>query len=68
MHKQLTEADKVRAAYRSAQANVHQEFSPDIVAASKKRSNERMERLANGLTTPEEEEAMLMKQWNNLKR
>ena len=62
----INEADKVRAAYHSAQANVNQEFSPEVIAACKKSSNARMERIANGETTVEMEEEVLMKIWMQL--
>ena len=67
MSEEVKYENRVRAAYRSAQGNVAQEFSPHIVKACEASSNARMERLATGQTTFDEEEAALMKKWNALK-
>ncbi|WP_180190239.1 hypothetical protein [Acinetobacter sp. YH01009] len=67
MQSLVNEADKVRAAYRSAQANVNQEFAPEVVAACQKASEERMERIATGQTTAQQEEAKLLALWKQLK-
>ncbi|MBK5645680.1 MAG: hypothetical protein I4N51_00075 [Acinetobacter sp.] len=66
MSEEVKYEDRVRAAYRSAQGNVAQEFSPHIVKACEASSNARMERLATGQTTFDEEEAALMKKWKEV--
>lgn len=68
MSEEIKHEARVRAAYRSAQGNVAQEFPPHIVKGCEASSNARMERLATGQTTFEEEEEALMKKWNELNK
>ena len=60
------EKERLKEAFRSAKGIVDHEFPQEIIDACAERVNARHQRLLNGETTFEEEDAALMAEWRRL--
>lgn len=58
----------ITEAIRRSNGIVEHEFSDDVVASCEKGVNAMFARIEAGQSTFEEEDALLMKQWNELQR
>ena len=65
--KELTEADKIRAAFKASEGIVEHSFDQSVVDACKQDMDDMMQRLISGETTFEEEDAVMMMKWRALK-
>ena len=62
------EKERLKEAFRSAKGIVDHEFSQDVIDACQPYENARHQRLLNGETTFEEEDAALMAEWRELNK
>ena len=60
------EKERLKEAFRSAKGIVDHEFSQEIIDASAESVKVRQQRLLNGETTFEQEDAALMAEWRRL--
>ncbi|ENU34776.1 hypothetical protein [Acinetobacter parvus] len=60
------EKERLKEAFRSAKGIVDHEFSQEIIDASAESVKARQQRLLNGETTFEQEDAALMAEWRRL--
>ena len=65
--KELTEADKIRAAFKASEGIVEHSFDQSVVDACKQDMDDMMQRLISGETSFEEEDAVMMMKWRALK-
>jgi hypothetical protein len=61
--KALSEADKIRAAFKASEGIVEHSFDQRVVDACKQNMDDMMQRLISGETTFEEEDAVMMMKW-----
>ena len=64
----MKESDLTRKAFISANAIVGHEFPKSVKDKCRSRMEARIERVANGVSTIEQEEQLLMEQWKKLKQ
>ncbi len=62
------EKERLKEAFRSAKGIVDHEFSQEIIDACRANVEARQQRLLNGETTFEEEDAALMAEWGELNK
>jgi len=62
----MTNIAKLQDAFRAAKGIVDHEFSKDIINACEAADQARQQRILNGETTFEEEDAALMAEWRRL--
>ena len=62
------EKERLKEAFRSAKGIVDHEFSQEIIDACRVNVEARQQRLLNGETTFEEEDAALMAEWRELNK
>ena len=62
------EKERLKEAFRSAKGIVDHEFSQEIIDACRANVEARQQRLLNGETTFEEEDAALMAEWRELNK
>lgn len=60
------EKERLKEAFRSAKGIVDHEFSQEIIDACRANVEARQQRLLNGETTFEQEDAALMAEWKRL--
>lgn len=65
--KDVTQAEKIREAFRSTQGIVEHSFSQSVVTSCQQDMNEIMQRLISGESSFEDEEAVLLMKWRALK-
>jgi len=63
---ELSNAKKVRAAFKATQGIVEHEFEQRVIEASQIELNAMIERVASGETTFEDEDAVLLMKWRAL--
>jgi len=64
---ELSDAEKIRAAFKATQGIVENEFEQRVVDASQVELNAMIERIASGETTFEDEDVVLLMKWRALK-
>lgn len=62
------EKERLRAIFRSSKGIVDHEFSQEVIAACREADEARQQRILNGETTFEEEDAALMAEWRELNK
>ena len=64
----MTNTAKLQEAFRAANGIVDHEFSQEVIAACREADEARQQRILNGETTFEEEDAALMAEWRELNK
>ena len=59
----MTDRQQLLEAFRSAKGIVDHEFSQEVIDASREADEARQQRILNGETTFEQEDAALMEEW-----
>ncbi|EMI9268058.1 hypothetical protein RZ601_003871 [Acinetobacter baumannii] len=59
----MTDKQQLLEAFRSAKGIVDHEFSQEVIDASREADEARQQRILNGETTFEQEDAALMEEW-----
>ncbi|MFW1853527.1 hypothetical protein ACG9XR_23570 [Acinetobacter guillouiae] len=59
----MTDKQQLLKAFRSAKGIVDHEFSQEVIDASREADEARQQRILNGETTFEQEDAALMEEW-----
>ena len=62
----MTDRQQLLEAFRSAKGIVDHEFSQEVIDASREADEARQQRILNGETTFEQEDAALMEEWRKL--
>ncbi|HCA5152154.1 hypothetical protein [Acinetobacter ursingii] len=62
----MTDKQQLLEAFRSAKGIVDHEFSQEVIDASREADEARQQRILNGETTFEQEDAALMEEWRKL--
>lgn len=62
----MTDKQQLLEAFRSAKGIVDHEFSQEVIDASREADEARQQRILNGETTFEQEDAALMAEWRRL--
>jgi hypothetical protein len=62
----MTDKQQLLEAFRSAKGIVDHEFSQEVIDASREADKARQQRILNGETTFEQEDAALMEEWRKL--
>ena len=62
----MTDKQQLLEAFRSAKGIVDHEFSQEVIDASREADEARQQRILNGETTFEQEDAALMEEWQKL--
>lgn len=62
----MTDKQQLLKAFRSAKGIVDHEFSQEVIDASREADEARQQRILNGETTFEQEDAALMEEWYKL--
>ena len=62
----MTDKQQLLEAFRSAKGIVDHEFSQEVIDASREADEARQQRILNGETTFEQEDAALMEEWYKL--
>ena len=58
-----TEVERLHIAFKNAKGIVDHEFSQEVIDASREADEARQQRILNGETTFEQEDAALMEEW-----
>lgn len=62
----MTDKQQLLEAFRSAKGIVDHEFSQEVIDASREADEARQQRILNGETTFEQEDAALIEEWRKL--